>query len=119
MAHSLKSLLDKVPGARNALPHLAALESALATEGADVLDRIKLPSLKKMGGQLAALPLDPSDQPLRALQVKLRTALMKLEEAPLPKVEHTAFLPSQLDESRVEITEVSASEWAALHKASR
>lgn len=127
MARSLKALLDKVPGARSALPHLATLEAALATEGTEVLDRIKLPSLKKMVGQLAALPLDPNDQPLRSLQVTLRTALMKLEEAPLPKAEepplpkadHTPFLPSQLDESRVEITEVSASEWAAHHRASR
>ena len=127
MARSLKALLDKVPGARSALPHLATLEAALAAEGIEVLDRIKLPSLKKMGSQLAALPLDPNDQPLRALQIKLRTMIMKLEEAPLPKAEeppapkdeHTPFLPSQLDESRVEITEVSASEWAAFHKAPR
>ena len=118
MASSLKALLDKVPGARGALPHLAALENALVTEGTDVLDHIKLPSLKKMGSQLAALPLDPNDQPLRALQIKLRTAALKLEEASLPKVEHTSFLPSQLDESRVQITEVSATEWASIDKTS-
>jgi hypothetical protein len=73
MAFALKCLLDKVPGARDVLPHLAALERALAAEGTAVLGQIPLPALRRMGAQLAALPLDLEDRPLRALQVQVQS----------------------------------------------
>lgn len=114
MALSLKLLLDKVPGSREVLPYLAALERALAADGTEVLNHIPLSSLRKMGAQLAALPMDMEDKPLRALQVRLQSAILKLDETPPPKPERIPYLPSALDETRVEVTEVSASEWAAV-----
>lgn len=113
MALSLKLMLDRVPGAREALPYLAVLERALAADGTAVLARIPLPSLKRMGAQLAALPLDLDDRPLRALQVQVQSAILRRDDAPPPRPAPLPYLPSSLDEGRVEVTEVSESEWAA------
>ncbi len=118
MATSLKRLLDRVAGARDALPHLAALERALAAEGTAVLGRVALPVLKRMGAQLAALPLDLDDRPLRALQVQVQAAILRLDDAPLRRAEPVPYLPSSLDGGRVEVTEVSESEWAAASRIS-
>lgn len=109
MAFSLKCLLDQVPGAREVLPHLAALERGLAADGPAVLDQVPLPALRKMGAQLASLPVRPQDLPLRALQVQLLQALDRRSvRPPMP-----SYLPSALDAGRVEVQEISASEWAA------
>lgn len=124
MALSLKLLLDRVPGAREVLPYIAALERGLSAEGTGVLEVIPLPSLRKMGAQLRALPVDLDDKPLRALHVQLQAALDRRgaprpepAPAPAPKprpaVATLSYLPSTMDECRVEVTEVSASEWAA------
>lgn len=113
MALALKLMLDKVAGARDALPHLAALERALAADGTTVLERIPLPSLRRMGAQLAALPLELDNRPLRALQVQVQGAILRRSDAPPPRPDPLPYLPSSLDASRVEVTEVSESEWAA------
>lgn len=107
MAFSLKCLLDQVPGAREVLPHLAALERSVAAQGPRVLDQVSLPSLRKMGAQLASLPVRPQDLPLRALQVHLLQAIERRSEPP------PSYRPSALDGDRVEVVEISASEWAA------
>jgi hypothetical protein len=109
MAFSLKCLLDRVPGAREVLAHLAALERGLAADGPDVLDQVPLPALKKMGAQLASLPVRPQDLPLRALQVRL---LHSIERRSAPPPPPPSFLPSDLDPGKVEVSEVSESDWA-------
>lgn len=113
MALALKLMLDQVGGARDALPHLATLERALAAEGTGVLGRVPLPALKRMGAQLAALPLDLDNRPLRALQVQVQAAILRRSDAPPPRPDPLPYLPSAMDEGRVEVTEVSESEWAA------
>lgn len=133
MAFSLKCLLDKVPGAREVLPYLAALERALSADGTAVLEVIPPASLRKMGAQLAALPLDLDDRPLRALQVQVQSAIARRASpapasAPVvgtaslsvppprpapPRPDPLPYLPSSLDEGKLEVTEVSQSEWAA------
>lgn len=119
MALSLKFMLDRVPGAREVLPYIAALERGLAAEGTGVLDVIPLPSLRKMAAQLSALPVDLDDRPLRALHVQVQQALdrralpVEPPPPPRPRVEPLPYLHSSMDQSRVEVTEVSASEWAA------
>lgn len=113
MAFSLKCLLDKVPGAREVLPHLAALERALAAEGTAVLDQIPLPALRRMGAQLAALPLDLENLPLRALQVQVQSSIARRDAPPPPRPDPLPYLPSSLGEGQLEITEVGESEWAA------
>jgi hypothetical protein len=114
MAFSLKCLLDKVPGAREVLPHLAALERALAAEGTAVLDQIPMPALRRMGAQLAALPLDLENLPLRALQVQVQSSIARRDAPPPPpRPDPLPYLPSSLGEGQLEITEVGESEWAA------
>lgn len=107
MAFSLKCLLDRVPGAREVLPHLAALERGLAADGPAVLDQVPLSSLRKMGAQLASLPVRPQDLPLRALQVQLLQALDR-RSAPSP----IAFRPTVREAEEVEVQELSPSAWA-------
>jgi hypothetical protein len=109
MGHSLRQLLGRVAGARQALPYLAALEAGLTGEGLGVLDVIPLPSLQRMGTQLASLPIEPEDRPLRALQVELLAALARRAGAPpTPR-----FVSTDLGPDKLEVMEVSDSEWAA------
>lgn len=67
MQRSLRRLLDRVPGSRSALPHLAALEGALGQLGAQAVDQVSAHSLAKMLAQLRVLPLDPADGPIQDL----------------------------------------------------
>lgn len=67
MQRSLQSLLDRVQGARAALPHLAALEVALIHQGADAVADISQKGLAKILVQLRILPLDPADGPVQDL----------------------------------------------------
>lgn len=123
MGFSLKCLLDKVPGSREVLPYLAALERALAADGTTVLDMIPPRSLRRMGAQLSALPVAADDLPLRALQVQLMAAVERRSSAmtlpllaptpPRPAIARNPYLPSSLDDGRVEVKEISVSEWAA------
>jgi hypothetical protein len=128
MAYSLKCLLDRVPGAREVLPYLAALERGLLADGPAVLDGIPLPSLRKIGAQLASLPVRPQDLPLRALQVRLREAMARrlpptppapaavAAPAPMPAPAlPPKFAPSTLGQDRLEVIEVSATEFDALY----
>jgi hypothetical protein len=110
MSDALRGLLDRVPGARQVLPYLAALESGLAAEGTAVLDIIPIPSLQRMGAQLASLPVDPTDLPLRALQVALLSALSRRNETHRPS---PSFGPSALGPSQVEVVELGDTDWAA------
>ncbi len=126
MGFSLKCLLDKVPGSREVLPYLAALERALSADGTGVLDMIPPRSLRRMSAQLSALPVAADDLPLRALQVQLMAAIERRSSAmtlpllapmppmpPMPAVDRHPYLPSSLDDGRVEVKEISVSEWAA------
>jgi hypothetical protein len=81
MRQSLSHLLDQAPGVRQALPHLAALESALDQQGPATLGGISRPVLVKLCSQLSGLPLPADDPPLHDLLERLMRAL---ESAPLP-----------------------------------
>lgn len=109
MALALRLLLNQVPGAREVLPYLAALERGLAAEGVRVLEQVPLPSLKKMGAQLASLPVKADDLPLRALQVQLLKALARREASAAAAPVMSSFL----DADKLEVVEISASAWAA------
>lgn len=124
MAYSLKCLLDRVPGAREVLPYLAALERGLLADGPAVLDGIPLPSLRKIGAQLASLPVRPQDVPLRALQVRLGEVMARRAPPPRPEPPPTPvaapaappqFMPSALGQDKLEVIEVSATEFDALY----
>ena len=75
MQCSLRLLLDRVPGSRLALPHLAALEGALAQLGASAVQGISQKGLAKIHTQLRVLPLDPADGSVQDLLTLVQRAL--------------------------------------------
>lgn len=71
MAQSLGQLLDRAPGAREVLPHLAALERSLLEKGAGAIELVPAHWLSKIGTQLASLPVADDDAPLQDLLARL------------------------------------------------
>lgn len=84
MAQALGKLLDRVHGAREVLPHLAALERGLADGGTVVIDRVPRQGLAKMCSQLSSLPLPDDDPALHDLLTRLMDALEGRKPKPPP-----------------------------------
>ena len=107
MQHSLGKLLDQVRGARDVLPHLAALERALGALGSSAIARLSRIALTKICSQLSSLPLPPNDPPLHDLLSRLLDAL----EGP-----HRAghFLSTFGGNSQLQVSEASHSDFAAV-----
>jgi hypothetical protein len=77
MAQSLGQLLDRAPGAREVLPHLAALERSLLEKGAGAIELVPAHWLSKIGSQLASLPVAENDAPLQDLLARLLGAVQQ------------------------------------------
>ncbi len=84
MAQSLMLLLDKVRGAREVLPHLAALERGLIEVGSAAIGQIPPHWLSKICSQLSSLPLPEQDPPLHDLLNRLLEALEQHQGPALP-----------------------------------
>lgn len=106
MQQSLSALLDRVRGARDVLPHLAALEHALGERGTSAIGAIAPQHLTRICSQLSSLPLPEGDQPLQDLQERL---LQALEASRRPKAD-----PGFDPERTVVIREISHSEFMAV-----
>ncbi len=109
MALSLGRLLDRARGAREVLPHLAALERGLLTSGATAIDHIPKHWLGRIASQLASLPLPDEEAPLHEL---LRRLSAQLDDGTIEWQEpsqHGSFDP----ERTVVIREISHSEFMA------
>lgn len=109
MAAALGRLLDQARGAREVLPHLAALERGLMTNGTAAIERIPEHWLGRIASQLSSLPLPADEAPLhellQRLSARLRPATIEWEA---PSVVG-GFDP----EKTVVIREVSHSEFLA------
>ncbi len=79
MAASLGALLNRAPGAREVLPHLAALERGLLDHGVGAIDRVPTHGLMRICSQLASLPLPEDDSPLQDLLQRLQRTLAELQ----------------------------------------
>lgn len=110
MAKSLGRLLDQAPGAREVLPHLAALERGLLSHGSTAVDRVPAHWLGRICSQLSSLPLPEDDPPLHDLLKRLMQRL----HAQRNDWEPGDLLPT---ERTVVVTEVSHSEFAAVQEA--
>ncbi len=108
MQQSLAALLDRVRGARDVLPHLAALERALGERGAAAIAGIPPQWLARMSSQLASLPMPEGDRALQDLQDRLLQALQAARRPP-PVMARGDFDP----ERTVVIREISHSEFMA------
>lgn len=75
MGKSLGQLLDQARGAREVLPHLAALERSLLERGACAIDQVPAHWLGRICSQLSSLPLPEQDPPLHDLLGRLMTRL--------------------------------------------
>ena len=106
MRQSLAALLDQVAGARNVLPHLAALEDALARQGSAAIGGISRAQLAKICSQLSGLPLPREDRPLQLLLGRLMDALEALQPQP-------TYPSNFLTESRLMVAEASFTDFAA------
>lgn len=115
MQASLKSLLDQVRGARDALPHLAALERALLAQGPAAVDAMPHAMLARIYSQLSSLPLPQDDLPLQDLVSRMKEALAR-ERAPAPSRPPALWAEDpDLDMTRtVVIQEISHSEFMAV-----
>lgn len=109
MQQSLRRLLDRVRGAREVLPHLAALENSLGKHGLAVIDQVPRHTLAKICSQLSSLPLPEDDPPLN----DLLTRLLDMLEGPLP-VPH--FEPTEVTEATLVIEDGSHSEFMQLQR---
>jgi hypothetical protein len=109
MAQALGRLLDQARGAREVLPHLAALERGLIADGTAALDRIPEHWLARITSQLSSLPLPAQDAPLQELlqrlSARLRPATIEWSEPSMAG----GFDP----ERTVVIREISHSEFLA------
>ena len=75
MQAALKDLLNRVRGARDVLPHLAALETALGRQGVAAIGGIAPLWLSKMYSQLSSLPIAANEPLLLDLRQRLLEAV--------------------------------------------
>ena len=111
MQDALRAQLDRVRGARDALPHVAALEVALGQFGVAAVQRIPQQHLPRIHAQLRVLTAATSDAALQDLVERVRGAL----RAQRPESTHqlAPFDP----EATVVITEGTHSDFMlALHE---
>jgi hypothetical protein len=109
MARSLGRLLDRARGAREVLPHLAALERGLLQHGSAAVDRVPESGLARICSQLASLPVEQDDQPLNDLLARLSKKLKGDVIEWEPPSEIGGFDPNRT----VVIREISHSEFMA------
>lgn len=111
MAQELGTLLDSVPAARKVLPHLAALESVLRTQGLEGLDGIPLAVLSKAHAQLSNLPDKPESVMLPQL-LSLLDLAVQARQRPAPKGAPDQFLSTFMGEDKLSVSEISHTEFA-------
>ncbi len=116
MALSLAALLDKAAGAREVLPHLAALERGLMGRGAEAIAQVPAQWLARIVSQLASLPLPEQDPPLHDLLQRLMARLHAQDpnrDAAVGGVVADANEPESDHERTLVIREISHSEFVA------
>jgi len=114
MQMALRDLLNQVRGARDALPHLAALEKALRQRGANAVYEVPPQWRAKIAAQLSSLPIRDDDRELGELLARLTGTLQVRQEI---RLESAHYLSDFHVDGRVEVGEVSHSEFNALMNA--
>jgi hypothetical protein len=108
MASSLTTLLDRVRGAREVLPYLAALERGLVQHGASAIERIPPRGLARICSQLSSLPIPRDDRPLLDLVQRVMDTLEAL---------HPQFRSTFASDSQMLVAEASHSDFIACAQA--
>lgn len=108
MARSLGAILDRVPGSRDVLPLMAALERSLLTLGIAAVESASTTSLARVATQLATLPVADDDKPMKALQQALLTVMNARSHA---NGSPQGFLSSFVSADKLEVSEASHSDF--------
>jgi len=111
MQMALRDLLNQVRGARDALPHLAALERALGQKGISAIAEVPLQWLPRITTQLGSLPIREDDRELNELLRRLTNALQVHQE---PRADSARFLSDFNTDDRLVVNEVSHSVFTAV-----
>ena len=111
IAQQIGALLDAVPAARRVLPHLAALEQILVSDGLEGLEGLPLPVLEKARSQLANLP-NPPDSALLPQFLSLLELAVESRQRPRTTPAPEPFLPSFMDDGKLEVSEASHTDFA-------
>ncbi len=107
MLASMKALLDKVPGSRQVLPYLAALESTLDERGIAGVEALAPKVLERICTQLSSLPLPKDDAPL----IDLFSRLLDLMEA--HQMPQRGQLATFVNDSKLMVMEASHTDFHA------
>ena len=106
----LKELLNRSPGAREVLPHLAVLEHALRSHGVDALDGLPPRVLTRASTQLLGVLTEPLSEGMTELRAWLSRALSAREEAPAKPVKPARRL-TDVTVDHVDVSESSLSDF--------
>jgi hypothetical protein len=110
MCQALSAMLDRVPGSRRALPHLAALELSLKRNGLDSVKQASVPVLHKVLAQLDGMPDLRREPALQSLQAALLSAIVR-QQPTHPNAELKSLGDSR---SVVEVRELTHSTFMAM-----
>jgi hypothetical protein len=108
--NELKELLNRSPGAREVLPHLAVLEHALKSHGVDALDGLPPRVLTRATTQLLGVLSEPLSEGMTELRAWLSRALLAREEDAAEPVKQ-ARRSTDVTVDHVDVSESSLSDF--------
>jgi hypothetical protein len=119
MRQELKELLNRCPGSREVLPHLAGVEHAIKTQGLAAFDALPQRVLQRALGQLESVVAEPVGAGIAELRSRIGVALKnfeKIEQAASRRAAPSSFLV----EEKLQVSEGSHSDFmAAVEEAKR
>ena len=114
----LKALLNRCPGARQVLPHLAGVEQALKTQGLVAFDSLPPRVLQRAATQLESVLAEPVSAPIADLRSRLGVALRNHEKAELAASRRAAPSSFLVDE-KLQVSEGSVSDFMKVMEESK
>lgn len=118
MRTDLKALLDRAPGSRPVLKHLAMLEIRLRLEGPAVVELLSTEALRQCAQQLETVLPHPVPQGVAALRARLDVAMLGRERETSREHQPAAAAPtsfgapsSLLSDDKLEVRELSLTDF--------
>ena len=114
----LKALLNRCPGARQVLPHLAGVEQALKTQGLGAFDSLPPRVLQRAATQLESVLTEPVSAAIAELRSRLGVALKNHEKAELAASRRAAPSSFLVDE-KLQVSEGSVTDFMKVMEESK
>ena len=114
----LKALLNRCPGAREVLPHLAVVEQALKTQGLAAFDSLPPRVLQRAATQLESVLAEPVSAAIAELRSRLGVALKNHEKAEQAAARRAAPSSFLVDE-KLQVSEASVSDFMKVMEESK